>query len=300
MLYFPNLERPKKAAKRLASGLDVALHAGQRAVARACGFRDWHNLEQQVASGHVFTLDQSLGADEFIERQTAIVLSIASDLGIADGDVQFVIASAGLTGNRPPQLEEQILIRLKCLRATSLRSTEIRQPGAVGRLKISGHNGEAVILRKFGRPTEVLTHRAIVTTADFEYVSPRKKLSLFIPDRLYLPYGYWTEANGSRVLFSRDYKPMWRIREDREIERLEPWRWISHASETHLWPSNEAPWNSPRLKSQLLEFLNEEGVFWLPMLVDALPLLVYENSDGGLKYSDGASLLQIKKTGIQP
>lgn len=300
MLYFPNLVRPKKAAKRLASNLSVALHAGQRAVARACGFRDWHDLEHRITSGLAFTLDQLLSSNEFVERQTAIVLSIARDLSIADGDVQFALASAGLTGDRSPQLEEQIAIRLECYRATSLPLSIARQPGAIGRLRTAGRNGEVVILRKIGRPTEVLSHRAISTVSDFEYVSPRKKLSLFIPDRLHLPYGYWTEANGSRVLFSRDYKPMWRIRLNGEIERLEPWLWISHTGETHLWPGNEAPWNSPTLKSRMLAFLAENRIFWLPILADALPLLVHATSSEGLSYSKGASLLQVSRTGMKP
>ena len=125
-----------------------------------------------------------------------------------------------------------------------------RQRGAVGKLKTVGRNGEAVILRERGRPTYVISHQAISTVGDFEYVSPRVAPPLFVPMRLYLPYGYWTEHDGSRVIFSRDYKPMWRLR-GRSIERVEPWLRISFVEQTHRWPRGQAPWSSKELKADL-------------------------------------------------
>ena len=99
------------------------------------------------------------------------------------------------------------------------------------------------ILRHFGRPTRVITHTyANSTVADFEYVSPKTALPLFIPMRLYIAYGVWTEPDGSMVLFSRDYFPLWRLREGHAPERLFPWLWIKHVEQSWYWGDSNTPW----------------------------------------------------------
>ncbi len=296
-LHFPNTSRPKKAAKHLAAWLSKPLSSAQRAVARACGYRDWHELTQLFDAGSPCALDQDITIANFIERQSRLTLAIARELSAFDGDVQYALAEARLTGDRSPQLDEQIAIRLACWRATDLPTVDSRQRGAVGKLKTVGRNGEAVILRERGRPTYVISHQAISTVGDFEYVSPRVAPPLFVPMRLYLPYGYWTEHDGSRVIFSRDYKPMWRLR-GRSIERVEPWLRISFVEQTHLWPRGQAPWSSKELKADLNEFLAQNGIHGLPILAAALPLLVHDRSKRNLSMADGAELLKAHRTGL--
>ena len=78
-------------------------------------------------------------------------------------------------------------------------------------------NGEKAILKKYDGPTQVIADIGPdVVVADNEVVFPKKTLPLFVPARLKLAYGYWTEADGSKVLFSRDYKPLWRLTEGRK------------------------------------------------------------------------------------
>ena len=295
-LYFPNTSRLKKAAKHLAARLPVSLSSAQRAVARACGYRDWHDLEGQVHIGPACALDQTLTSELFIERQSHVILAIARDLSLADGDVQYALGEARLTGDRPPQLQEQIAIRLACWSATTLPIAGVRQRGAVGTLKTAGRNGEVVILREYGRPTETISHRAVTSVGDFEYMSPRVARPLFLPMRLYLPYGYWTEADGARVIFSRDYKPMWRLRAGQPIERVDPWLRISFAALTHLWPGSQAPWWSKELKAFLDNYLIQNGICMLPILADALPLLVHDRSNRSLRMADAAELLRTHRT----
>lgn len=290
-LHFPNTTRPKKAARHLASKLDVALSATQRAVAHACGYRDWHDRENHIASGPICALDQAQRIELFIERQVHLVLSIGRDLEVPDGDVQYALHDARLTGDRRPRLDEQIEIRLACWRKTILSIVESRQRGAVGKLKTAGRHGEIVILRQYSRPTEVISHQAVTTIADFEFVAPRIAPDLFLPMRLYLPYGYWTEASGARIVFSRDYKPLWRLTKGEPSERVDPWLRISFTEQTHLWEQAETPWHSPRLRVFLESFLSENGLHALPVLADALPLLVHESSQFNLKIAEGANLL---------
>jgi len=136
--------------------------------------------------------------------------------------------------------------------------------------------GEPAILKKFGRPTHLVTHRSADTwVADFEITIPRKPLPLFIPARLKLAYGYWTEADGSEVLFSRDYKPLWRLTDGRNPERLQPWLWIDKVEHEWFWDDTNTPWRSPRRLQEEERRLHEFGVVALPKLADILPDIVF-------------------------
>ncbi len=290
-LLFPNTTRPKKAAKHVAKLLGLPLVQAQRGVARACGYRDWHELEGGLTAAPS-PLDQYLIRDDFIARHARLCLALADALEIHHGNAQYMLAEARLTGDRAPQLADQIAIRLACFLATSLPEVGPRTRGAIGKLKTPGRNGEVVILRHFGRLTETISHRAVTTVADFEYVSPRVLVLLFLPMRLYLPYGIWTEPDGAQVIFSRDYKPLWRRRENGTVERLEPWLWIRFKEQTHLWNEANTPWHEPRLKAALEERLAAMGIRGLPILADALPLLVNAPADQGLSMRDAADLLK--------
>lgn len=297
-LHFPNTSRPKKAAKHLASRLTIALSSAHRAVARALGYRDWHELEQLIHTGVSCALDQNITTESFVERQSRLTLAIARELSVFDGDVQYALAEARLTGDRSPLLDEQIAIRLTCWRATGLPTVGSRQRGAVGKLKTAGRNEEAVILREHGRPTYVISHQAISMVGDFEYVSPRVAPPLFIPMRLYLPYGYWIEHDGARVVFSRDYKPMWRLRAGQSIERVEPWLRVSFIEQIHLWPESQAPWSSNELNALLDDYLVQNGIFGLPILADALPLLVHEQLRRDPRMDDATELLRDHRAAL--
>lgn len=298
-LYFPNTSRPKKAAKHLANKLNVSLSNAQRAIAKSCGYRDWHELETQVSNGPAFELDNVTQTEIFVERQAKIITTAASELQRQDGDVQYALSEARLTGNRPIDLDEQIAIRLACWRSTSLPPAKARQRGAIGKLRTPGRNGETVILRHFGQPTKVISDREITTVADFEYVTPRQEIGLFLPARLYLPYGFWTEQSGARVIFSRDYKPLWRLRVGYEPERVLPWEWIKFTAQEFLWDDGQTPWGSKILKGRLISFLRNNGLNQLPILADCLPLLVHETSKRLDNMSDGVDLLKTLR-GVKP
>ncbi len=294
--YFPNTTRPKKAAKHLANDLGVPLAQTQAAVAIACGYKDWYDLEKHSSDGSQFVLDQDLSADDYVERQKRLTLLISARLDLSDGDVQFALTRARLSGDRRTTLEEQISIRIACWRDTTMPLMPKKEPGAVGKLKSPGRNGEVVILRQLGSPTEVISKRGITIIADFEYVSPQVAPALFIPHRLYLPYGFWTERDGARVVFSRDYAPMWRLREGKPAERVEPWSRILYVDQTFLWPAGREPYWSEELTSHLHSFLNENGVFALPILADALPLLVHDKVIKNIAMGDSIKLLRSNRS----
>ncbi len=289
-LHFPNLSRPKKASKHIAARLGMPLSVCQNGVARACGYRDWHDLAATQASEPTTVLDQEISHSDFIKRHVELSLALAEALQASDGDTQAALAQSRLIGDRVVTLADQLEIRLACWRQTTLGLSGRRERGAVGTLKSSGRNGEAVILRSYGRPTWIITERSVGTVADFEFVSPRNPRPLFLPMRLYLPYGYWIESDGARVLFSRDYKPIWRIRNNVPPERMEPWLYIAHLDQVFLWDDGHTPWGDPSIRKALEAYLMEVGIQTLPILADALPLLI--NNDNAGDMSDGAELLQ--------
>lgn len=274
-LYFPNLTRPKKAAKEMARVLGRTLSNCQFAVARACGYRDWHELERQVEPGRMTVLDQDLSASEYIDRQIALTLRLSDATGVDDGAAQFAILRSHLSGDRRTTLAEELAIRVSCFRRQSLPDLGRRQRGSVGWLKSPGRTEEHVILKRCGEPTYVLTHRSTdMCVAEFEYVSPKVQLPLFVPMRLYLVYGAWTESDGARVLFSRDYKPLWRIRGDGHPERALPWERIRYEKSERFWDDRSPPWWNSRRVAEEVERLDGFGVVGLPQLVDVLPSLV--------------------------
>lgn len=273
-LVFPNLVRPKKSAKVVSQTLGLSLSSAQTSIARICGYSDWHDLESNHDRGSPFVLDEKLAQQAYIARQTSLVLKLAVEAGVSDGDAQYALATSRLTGNRRTLLSEQIELRLSCWRQGVLPYAAKKSRGAIGALKAPGRKGEVVILRSLGQPTTVIAQKNICVVADFEYVSPRNPPSLFLPYRLYLPYGHWIEADGAKVLFSRDYKPMWRIREGCEAERLDPSLWIRWRNQVHYWDEANTPWDSDELRQRMEGVLAISGIQTLPVWADVLPLVV--------------------------
>lgn len=295
-LHFPNLNRPKKSAKILARLLGVPLSVAQTAVARISGYENWHNFEREHSKTIPTLLDQELLPKDYIDRQVSLILALSDELRIPDGDAQFALANARLSGDVPASIKLQIAIRLECWRHTVLPIVGNRQRGAVGRIKSRGRTGEIVILRSFGRPTTAISEQNVSTIADFEYVSPRIAPPMFLPMRLYLPYGYWTEYDGAKVLYSRDYKPLWRLREGVSPERLEPSLWIKWREQTFLWDERSVPWHSAALERKLMEFLAEHSIQALPIWADTLPIIVH--NDGVHNFSSALEPLIQQRSAL--
>jgi hypothetical protein len=125
--------------------------------------------------------------------------------------------------------------------------------------------------------------------ADFKVVTPRTPLPDFVPSRLWLPYGYWTLRDGSEVMFSRDYFPLWRIAQG-AVERLDPWLWIKDkTAETHFTKAAATVvWAVGPARELALQHLVARRIFELPKLVDVMPHLFEPDVD---KIADGVGRL---------
>jgi hypothetical protein len=115
--------------------------------------------------------------------------------------------------------------------------------------------------------------------ADFEVSSPRIRVEDFVPLRLYLPYGYWVTGTGSKVFFSRDYKPLWEISPNGAVKRSDPWTWVRGISSQHFFGEENADvtWHRNLTIGAATQLLKAFGIRGLPILVDILPVLVSDN-----------------------
>jgi hypothetical protein len=116
--HFQNLDRPKKAAKRIARLLGDAppLSKVQNSLAVTLGYRDWHELDLAHAAQPPLPLDQDLPADDFHRRSANLVQKLAKALNVSASEAQYALLASRLTGDQVT-LDDQFAIRMACWRA---------------------------------------------------------------------------------------------------------------------------------------------------------------------------------------
>lgn len=270
-LSFLNIEYAKRIAKSLARHTGVQLAQCHEALATACGYRDWH--EVSVTAKSPTGSETVAGAP--IELQAKLIVELGMLLKADAGLVQYALSEAKAfqkTADDP--LLHQLKLRALCFRLTSIPDLGPRQPGSVGIVKPWKEN---VILREYGRPTSIITNKhwdSIV--ADFEFSTPKRAIPLFIPMRLYVLYGAYIEPDGSHVLYSRDYEPLWRIRDGKRPERFAGPERIGHNRSISFWDDSNTPWRSAKRHDEELDRIKSYGITGLPWKVDWLPRYLNE------------------------
>src|SRR5438128_2746534 len=196
-----DLSKPKAAAKWLSRiSSEVKLHGALEAIARATGYRDWHELSgAPVGSSSAFD----------IEVARNVILQVADELGLQPGDVQYAIAKSRLIGSGPWHLDDHLAVTTRIWRERFFGAPKRGKPGTIVNVRAHGETRLA-FLSLAGRPTHVVYDTGPGICADFEALTPSVPLADFVPSRLWLPYGYWTLRDRSEVIFARDYLPMWR------------------------------------------------------------------------------------------
>jgi hypothetical protein len=270
-----------KAAKMLSQESATSLSQCRETISKAIGYNDYYDLGQNGPSKLGVN---NLATSHSTEAETRITALIASQLDVSPVTVHHILANTLFHNGQPPNMDHALKVISGVFERTVLPQQGKRQSGQIGKLKSSARNGEHVILRDFGRVTQIMSHQsANAIVADFEYVSPTKPLPLFIPMRLYMPYGFKTEDDGSRVLFSRDYLPMWRLRKGKKPERMKPWEQIYSGGLNFVLPEGDMPWHNSNNFTVCLRFLEHEGIRSFPLSLDALPLIVKDNSVSSYK-----------------
>ena len=279
----------KKAAKMLAKEGTSSLNQCQLVLSNALGYKDFFDLELNAppTSSH-----SALTEPEKIGAEIKMSASISGQLSLSPVTVHHILANTVFHYGKSPDFKRSLNIVARVFEETVLPPQGRRKAGQIGKLKSPGRNGEHVILRSFGSPTQVITQKsANASVADFEYIAPQTQLPLFIPMRLYVPYGEWTEQDGARVLFSRDYFPMWRLRDGCVPERLAPWERIEYTKQSWILDEGEMPWHNMAGFDTCIRILEKEGIRSFPRLLDALPLIINDSDIKG--FSDAAEALKV-------
>lgn len=105
----------------------------------------------------------------------------------------------------------------------------------------------AIVIRHnvFNGTLECYANRGPVSAlrAEMSAYRDQAKVSAFMPQRLKLPYGKWTCADGSEVMFNRDYCPIWVRTVDGKVETIDPDTEIIYEGEAeYCFHDGTAPW----------------------------------------------------------
>ena len=108
----------------------------------------------------------------------------------------------------------------------------------------------------------------------------------FKPLRLFLPYGKWTCADGSQVLFNRDYCPLWKRDPSGAVSAIDPNTWVEHDDKDEEWIFGDVapPVYSKKTLALCLAVLrswNVEGR--RPLLLERLPAAIRSGNMNILK-----------------
>lgn len=112
----------------------------------------------------------------------------------------------------------------------------------------------------------------------------------FKPMRLRLPYGKWFCADGSEVLFNRDYCPIWKKLDSGEIIDIDPSTQIDYEDSEHYYYDRTAPYSGDLSTLELcLSVLKDWGVEkQIPQVLNLIPFAL-ANRDVALLRPKGFS-----------
>jgi hypothetical protein len=165
-IQFSDLNRPKQAAKYLTrAGAELSLAIVHEALARALGYRDWHELSITARLNNLAATEQPS-----IEDAVNIILDLADALVLPEADVQHAVSKARLLRATPWTINDHMLMRTSIWRQRVFGTAGRGKSGTVVRDRAYNSNTPAY-LRYPGRPTYLLFDTGFGERADFEVVT---------------------------------------------------------------------------------------------------------------------------------
>ena len=249
--------------------LDMKLSDTQEALAKALGYRGWYELSRNSVSTAKI-LESTSGSQDWKSEVSRVIFDLSSKLGISSGQTQYLLSKSSLFHKGWTE-EDHIQIRLLIWEKNGWVNSKTLRPGSL--IKVVDEFSERhAYLCGFSRITHVLHTTGKGGCADFEVKKPDRNAENFIPLRLFVPYGYWETSNG-KVVFSRDYCPMWLIEPEGRIQRLAPWKRIRNITSNHFF-SDGPDWFKEQAVGRARKFLEDHNIQGLPMLVDGFPFVL--------------------------
>jgi len=91
----------------------------------------------------------------------------------------------------------------------------------------------------------------------------------FRPMRIVMPYGKWTCADGTEVLFNRDYRPIWKRRPNGVVVAADPDEWVKFAKQQYFFGDHSTPDEDPDSYRICMRQLRDWGVeHAVPVMLD--------------------------------
>lgn len=115
-------------------------------------------------------------------------------------------------------------------------------PGAFVRVK--SNRRIAMVFYKDRKVVEAYSDAGSFTAGRHEVAVLKKQPAVagFMPMRLALPYGKWTQANGTEVLFNRDYSPIWIRTPSGKVSGVQPGLYFDHVESDWFYEDRTAPY----------------------------------------------------------
>ena len=78
--------------------------------------------------------------------------------------------------------------------------------------------------------------------------------------RIVLPYGKWTCADGTEVLFNRDYRPIWKKHPNGKVVAADPDEWVNFVNQKWQYGELNTPHEHRNSYRMCIEQLRHWGV----------------------------------------
>jgi len=267
MLIFTTEPHAFKRASQSISKLDKAgsLSACQAALARATGHRDVHHMQALQAKGH-------LVASATTDVRASIVSNLYKITGLRAGDLlDALIRARFFDGSPDPAMS--LAVR-EAMFDADFADRGRHAVGSSCRIKASGYNDQRALVVERGEGPNSRS-RAMMDHNIYSFVSREMPAyragSVFIPLRFWMPYGFWVEEDGSKIIFSRDYCPLWKIQEGKSPLRDDPDREVMFIDQQRFFDEGSFTGPIDDVMEQGMEILRQHRVVSLPRLVEWFP-----------------------------
>lgn len=256
----------KRAAQGISKFPDASsLSIVQNALAKACGYRDFFHAQNTWGAA----VERDYAS---IETQVSVISRLQTNFSLQTGYLLDVLTRTRFFGPDPDP-ETSLAVR-EALFAPLFPASDRKAIGSPCRIQAQGYkNTRAMVVRR-GEGMESRS-QAMFDHGIHHFVSreiPAYRAGrFFVPLRFWMPYGYWIENDGSKVLFSRDYCPLWKVQEGRAPLRDDPDRWVGWTEQKWFFDEGSFGGETDTVIAKGFEILRDHRVTSVPRLVEWLP-----------------------------
>lgn len=283
-----------KVAYYFAEVLGISPSEVKQAIVEAHYCDDWADIERSWYTNVRNHPDHDMSCQGIDHPAVGIIHALCPYLPISEGEALYHLGVSRLITNHIWDIDEHWTARAQLWQHEGVFGYGHARPGTVVHVRLSDsvtHPGYLCANPDPEGAEIVLLSHGLGHFADSEVSTPLGRLPKFLPSRLWLPYGKWKLRDGSEVVFSRDYCPLWKIGKI-EVGRIPPWLKVTDiVSESFFRTSPDEDWASGKAYEQAVAYLNQHRVAGLPILVEILPLLI---KDGRRTIREAVDLLRFE------